>query len=59
VASKELLRQLSFTMDQKDVQLLEAGLGNMTWWGYSPSFNILQKMEAAAVTGKCFRPHVM
>ena len=28
-------------MDKRDMQLLETGLGNVTWWGYSPSFNIL------------------
>ena len=32
-------------MEAKDLQLLEAGLGNVTWWGYSPSFNILEKMD--------------
>ena len=33
-------------MEAKDQQLLEAGLGNVTWWGYSPAFNILEKMES-------------
>ena len=34
-------------MENKEIQLLEAGLGNVTWWGYSPSFNILKDIEAA------------
>lgn len=33
-------------MEAKDQQLLEAGLGNVTWWGYSPAINILEKMES-------------
>ena len=34
-------------MDAKDLHLFEAGLGNVTWWGYSPSFNILENMDPA------------
>ena len=39
-------------MEAKDLQLLEAGLGNVTWWGYSPSFNILEDMDSASGNGK-------
>ena len=38
-------------MEAKDLQLLEAGLGNVTWWGYSPAFNILEKMDPST-TGR-------
>ena len=34
-------------MDKRDMQLLETGLGNVTWWGYSPSFNILEGLTGS------------
>ena len=34
------------------MQLLETGLGNVTWWGYSPSFNILDGLTGS--DGKIF-----
>ena len=30
------------------MQLLETGLGNVTWWGYSPSFNILENIDTSS-----------
>ena len=27
------------------MQLLETGLGNVTWWGYSSSFDVLEGIE--------------
>ncbi len=31
-------------MDKIDNELLNFGLGNVTWWGYSPSFNLLENV---------------
>jgi hypothetical protein len=28
-------------MNTAEAKLLEAGLGNVTWWGYSPAFDLL------------------
>ena len=41
-------------MERKEMQLLETGLGNVTWWGYSPSFNILDDVTIPgfAIDGK-------
>ena len=35
----------SSIMEKKEMQLLETGLGNVTWWGYSSSFDVLEGIE--------------
>jgi len=32
-------------MDGNDKELLNYGLGNVTWWGYSPAFNIIEDTD--------------
>ena len=49
-------------MDKNEKDLLHHGLGNVTWWGYSPSFNILENVTQTEGAGKCqfhlFNPFV-
>jgi len=33
-------------MNQTEAELLNNGLGNVTWWGYSPAKNLLENFEA-------------
>ena len=41
-------------MDKSDRELLNYGLGNVTWWGYSPSFNIIQNKNQECDVGEPF-----
>jgi len=39
-------------MNETEKELLDHGLGNVTWWGYSPTFNILEDCTETDEKGK-------
>ncbi len=39
-------------MNKNEKELLDHGLGNVTWWGYSPAFNILEDCTETDEKGK-------
>ena len=39
-------------MDKNEKELLDHGLGNVTWWGYSPAFNLIQDFVETDEKGK-------
>ena len=50
--SVKVVHYRSKDMDSSDKELLNYGLGNVTWWGYSPSFNILENKALEPESGK-------